>query len=108
MNYKTVANLKGNTLAIGDLVGICSIGHKICEGTVQNLGGCGDLWFFDKLDITSPESFVSGIGGHAIWIDEDNDIVGFLPNRLDLITNLVLELMKLSEEQGWDKDYEEE
>ncbi|NVN96762.1 hypothetical protein HXX01_00740 [Candidatus Nomurabacteria bacterium] len=100
MNYRTVESLQGRTLCVGDLVGICAIGHLIKENNLENLGGCGDLWIFEQLgiDLDKAYSFCLNIS-HEVWIDFGDETICF--ESLESLTLVVLELMKLSEEQGY-------
>ena len=106
MNYRTVESLQGHTLCVGDLVGICAIGHLVNTNNLENLGGCGDLWIFEQLEIDLEEAdfFCRNIAP-KVWIDFSDEQVCF--DNLESLTLVVLELMKLSEEQGYDDNFDE-
>ncbi len=102
MNYKTSSQLEGNTLQMGDLVNLCSVGHSVNDCfSLDNLGGCQNAWVLAVLDVYNQEEFCQEVCGNevSVFIDEDDCDFPEFQNFQDL-TKVVLVLMKMSEDQN--------
>jgi len=103
MNYKTSSQLEGHTLETGDLVNLCSVGHSVDDFfSLKNLGGCQDAWALGVLGVYEQKEFCQEIcGKEVIVIVDENDCDFPQFENFEDLTKVVLELMKMSEDQNY-------
>ena len=99
MNYKTSSQLEGHTLETGDFVNLCSVGHLVNDRcSLENLGGCQDAWALGVLGVYEQKEFCQEICGKEVAVNY-RDFPQF--EDFEDLTKVVLELMKMSEDQNY-------